>query len=176
MNKQKICPLRLFSTVSSGDSRKRLSANVLNVSYEAQRRSAVYLRTGTSDFFAEFCWSYCADFRTDFQPTIPSWGSFYGVIWWILGAQILNADFSWDAAICIHHMPPIRMVAVGSLVGHLIFGSILGASFLWLSNRRHSCALRAVEAEGKCGADSVFLVVRLVICFSGGQNVKDNKP
>jgi hypothetical protein len=29
-------------------------------------------------------------------------------------------------------MPPMRMVAVGSLIGHLIYGLILGGAFVWL--------------------------------------------
>jgi hypothetical protein len=29
-------------------------------------------------------------------------------------------------------MPPMRMMAMGSLVGHLIFGLILGGTFAWL--------------------------------------------
>ena len=34
-------------------------------------------------------------------------------------------------------MPPMRMVAIGSLVGHLIFGLVLGAVFAWLYRGVH---------------------------------------
>jgi hypothetical protein len=41
-------------------------------------------------------------------------------------------------------MPPMRMMAMGSLFGHLIFGMILGAVFLWMRSRAVSGApLRA---------------------------------
>jgi len=34
-------------------------------------------------------------------------------------------------------MPPMRMVAMGSLVGHLIYGLILGGMFAWLHLGAH---------------------------------------
>ena len=34
-------------------------------------------------------------------------------------------------------MPPMHMVAMGSLVGHLIFGAVLGAVFAWLHRGVH---------------------------------------
>lgn len=41
-------------------------------------------------------------------------------------------------------MPPMRMVAVGSLVGHLIYGSILGVASAWLHyGAHHRAPLRA---------------------------------
>ncbi len=30
-------------------------------------------------------------------------------------------------------MAPMRMVAMGSLVGHILYGLILGAGFVWLT-------------------------------------------
>ena len=61
------------------------------------------------------------------------WGAAYGVFWWILGAQILMPIFLGMPPFASIMMPPMRMVAVGSLVGHLIFGLILGASYVWLT-------------------------------------------
>ena len=66
-------PLRVISTCGSKNSLKRFLANVLNDSNERLRgRIAVYLKLVTSEFFVEFSQSYCADFRSDPQPTISS--------------------------------------------------------------------------------------------------------
>jgi hypothetical protein len=51
----------------------------------------------------------------------------------VLGAQILMPIFLGMPPFASIMMPPMRMVAIGSLVGHLIFGLILGAAFVWLS-------------------------------------------
>jgi hypothetical protein len=61
------------------------------------------------------------------------WGAAYGIFWWILGAQILMPIFLGMPPFASIMMPPMRMVAIGSLIGHLIFGLILGAAFVWLS-------------------------------------------
>jgi hypothetical protein len=61
------------------------------------------------------------------------WGAAYGVFWWLLGAQILMPIFLGMPPFASIMMPPMRMVAIGSLVGHLVFGLILGAAFVWLS-------------------------------------------
>src|SRR5918994_7572145 len=61
------------------------------------------------------------------------WGAAYGVFWWMLGAQILMPIFLGMPPFASIMMPPMRMVAIGSLVGHLVFGLILGAAFVWLS-------------------------------------------
>ncbi|HEY2971609.1 MAG TPA: hypothetical protein VGJ48_03785 [Pyrinomonadaceae bacterium] len=56
-----------------------------------------------------------------------------GVFWWILGAQILMPVLLGMPPFASVMMPPMRMVAMGSLVGHLIFGLILGAGFVRIS-------------------------------------------
>ena len=61
------------------------------------------------------------------------WGAAYGIFWWLLGAQILMPIFLSMPPFASIMMPPMRMVAIGSLIGHLIFGLILGAAFVWLS-------------------------------------------
>lgn len=61
-------------------------------------------------------------------------GVIYGVAWWILGGLILMPLFMG--------LPPFSplegplAVAAGSLVGHLIFGLVLGGSFLGLKKWR----------------------------------------
>src|SRR5688572_19944886 len=60
------------------------------------------------------------------------WGLLYGVLWWVLGAQILMPLFLGMPAFASLTMPEMRMVAMGSLVGHLVYGAILGLVFAGL--------------------------------------------
>lgn len=71
------------------------------------------------------------------------WGALYGAIWWVLGAQILMPMFLGMPPFASLMMAPMRMVAMGSLVGHIIYGLILGASFVWLAKPKE---IRAVES------------------------------
>jgi len=61
------------------------------------------------------------------------WGALYGFIWWILGALILMPLFLGMPAFAPLMMPPMRPVAMGSLMGHLVFGVILGGGFAMLT-------------------------------------------
>jgi uncharacterized membrane protein YagU involved in acid resistance len=63
------------------------------------------------------------------------WGAAYGFAWWILGALILMPILLGMPAFAALRMPPMRPVAMGSLVGHLIFGLVLGAGYVWLNSR-----------------------------------------
>lgn len=63
------------------------------------------------------------------------WGALYGVIWWILGGLILMPLFLGMTMFAPLMMAPMRPVAMGSLIGHLIYGLILGASFLMLRHK-----------------------------------------
>ncbi|MCI0420937.1 MAG: hypothetical protein L0312_17185 [Acidobacteria bacterium] len=60
------------------------------------------------------------------------WGALYGFVWWILGGLILMPLFLGMPAFAPLMMAPMRMVAMGSLIGHLIYGLILGAGFVML--------------------------------------------
>ena len=60
------------------------------------------------------------------------WGTLYGFIWWILGALILMPLFLGMPPFAPLQMEPMRPVAMGSLVGHLIYGVILGGGFVML--------------------------------------------
>jgi hypothetical protein len=60
------------------------------------------------------------------------WGSAYGVFWWVLGGLILMPIFLGMPAFAPLMMPMMRPVAFGSLIGHVMFGIVLGASFVWL--------------------------------------------
>jgi hypothetical protein len=50
----------------------------------------------------------------------------YGIFWWILGAQILMPLFLGMGPFAALRMAPMRPVAVMSLIGHVIFGGVLG--------------------------------------------------
>ncbi len=60
------------------------------------------------------------------------WGALYGAAWWILGGLILMPLLLGMAPFAPLMMAPMRMVAMGSLVGHLIYGMILGAGYVML--------------------------------------------
>jgi hypothetical protein len=60
------------------------------------------------------------------------WGGLWGFVWWILGALILMPVFLGMPAFAPLQMPPMRMVAMGSLIGHLIFGVVMGFVFVRL--------------------------------------------
>ncbi|HEU0046998.1 MAG: hypothetical protein AUH87_05870 [Deltaproteobacteria bacterium 13_1_40CM_4_54_4] len=60
------------------------------------------------------------------------WGAVYGLVWWILGALILMPVFLGMPAFAPLMMAPMRPVAMGSLMGHLIYGIILGGGFATL--------------------------------------------
>ena len=48
------------------------------------------------------------------------WGATYGFIWWILGGLVLMPVFLGMAPFAPLMMEPMRPVAMGSLIGHLI--------------------------------------------------------
>lgn len=64
-----------------------------------------------------------------------AWGALYGFAWWILGGLILMPLMLGMPAFAPLQMPPMRPVAMGSLVGHLLFGLILGAAYVALVQR-----------------------------------------
>ncbi|HUP20192.1 MAG TPA: hypothetical protein VM778_09600 [Gemmatimonadota bacterium] len=53
-------------------------------------------------------------------------GLVYGAFWWVLGGLILMPLLLGMAAFAPLAMAPMRPVAIGSLVGHLVYGGILG--------------------------------------------------
>jgi hypothetical protein len=57
------------------------------------------------------------------------WGLAYGLVWWVLGGLILMPVLLGMPAFAPLMMAPMVPVAVGSLVGHLIYGAITGAAY-----------------------------------------------
>lgn len=64
-----------------------------------------------------------------------AWGAVWGAIWWVLGALILMPILLGMPAFASLRMPPMRPVAYGSLVGHVIYGLVLGVTFVRLRAR-----------------------------------------
>jgi uncharacterized membrane protein YagU involved in acid resistance len=60
------------------------------------------------------------------------WGTAYGFVWWILGALILMPLLLGMPPFAPIQMEAMRPVAMGSLIGHLIYGIILGGGFVML--------------------------------------------
>jgi hypothetical protein len=67
-----------------------------------------------------------------FGPAL-GWGALYGFAWWILGGLILMPLFLGTPAFAPLQMAPMRPVAMGSLMGHLLYGIILGGGFAMLT-------------------------------------------
>jgi len=62
-------------------------------------------------------------------------GGVYGVFWWLLGALILMPLALGMPAFAPLRMAPMQPVALGSLIGHVLYGVVLGTSFVWLRGR-----------------------------------------
>ena len=62
-----------------------------------------------------------------------AWGIAYGAFWWVLGAQILMPLLLGMPAFASLRMAPMRMIALGSLIGHITYGLVLGVAFVKLS-------------------------------------------
>jgi hypothetical protein len=72
------------------------------------------------------------------------WRAAYGFVWWIIGGLVLLPILLGMPAFAPLMMPAMRMVAMGSLIGHLIYGLILGVAFVWLRYAAaHRTQLRA---------------------------------
>jgi uncharacterized membrane protein YagU involved in acid resistance len=73
------------------------------------------------------------------------WGAAWGLVWWVAGALVLMPLALDMPPFAPLMMEPMRPVAMGSLIGHLIYGAILGGAFAWLYRRDvlHRPALRA---------------------------------
>jgi len=64
-----------------------------------------------------------------------AWGAVWGVVWWVLGGLILMPLVLGMPAFASLRMAPMRPVAFGSLIGHVIYGLVLGAAFVRLRAR-----------------------------------------
>ena len=58
-----------------------------------------------------------------------AWGAAWGVLWWVLGGLVLMPLLLGMPAFASLKMPSMRPVAMGSLVGHLVYGVLLGSVY-----------------------------------------------
>ncbi|MGI8923886.1 MAG: DUF6789 family protein [Fimbriimonadales bacterium] len=56
-------------------------------------------------------------------------GAAWGILWWVLGALILMPVLLGMEPFASLRMAPMRPVAMGSLIGHLVYGMLLGAIY-----------------------------------------------
>lgn len=73
------------------------------------------------------------------------WGAAWGVGWWVLGALILMPLLLGMPVFASLRMPPMRPVAMGSLVGHVFYGLLLGFSFARLMHSRSAVPVAAAS-------------------------------
>ena len=76
------------------------------------------------------------------------WGAFYGAVWWVIGGLILMPIMLGNEAFAPLVNPGMRSIAMGSLIGHLIYGLVLGSAYLGIRHRpttkiRHTGSGRA---------------------------------
>ncbi len=74
-----------------------------------------------------------------------TWGAVWGIIWWVLGGLILMPILLGMPAFASLRMPPMQPEAMGSLIGHVIYGLVLGLVFVRLRAQAggYSTAARA---------------------------------
>jgi hypothetical protein len=65
-----------------------------------------------------------------------AWGGVWGITWWVLGALVLMPMALNMPPFAPLMMAPMRPVAMGSLVGHLVFGLVFGGSYAVLTGTR----------------------------------------
>lgn len=58
-----------------------------------------------------------------------AWGATYGFAWWVLGGLILMPVFLGMPPFAPLMVPEMTLVAIGSLIGHLVYGLVLGGTF-----------------------------------------------
>jgi hypothetical protein len=72
-------------------------------------------------------------------------GAAYGVFWWVLGGLILMPLALGMSAFAPLLMEPMVPVAMGSLMGHILYGVVLGPAFVWLRGSTTRPDLRAAR-------------------------------
>ncbi len=78
-----------------------------------------------------FALIFCKCCTTFYSSSL--WGIIYGVIWWFLGPLVLcpwlaGVEMSWSQNTLTRSFP--------MLVGHLVFGLILGVIYFWMRSRK----------------------------------------
>jgi hypothetical protein len=81
------------------------------------------------------------DARVRSTATGLGWGALWGFVWWIVGGLVLMPVFLGMEPFAALKMPPMRPVAMGSLIGHLIYGLILGGVYAHLRHEVNATPL-----------------------------------
>jgi hypothetical protein len=71
------------------------------------------------------------------------WGAAWGVMWWVAGALVLMPLALGMPPLGPLMMEPMRPVAIGSLVGHVVFGLVLGGAYAALVRSRDARPIHA---------------------------------
>jgi uncharacterized membrane protein YagU involved in acid resistance len=74
------------------------------------------------------------------------WGALYGVVWWVVGGLVLMPVLLGMPVFAPLAMEPMRAVAMGSLVGHLVYGFILGGVYVRFVRRPAAAAAQLRRA------------------------------
>ena len=74
---------------------------------------------------------FCKGCTTFYNSSL--WGIFYGILWWFIGPLILCP---WLAGITISWTQDVFTHAIPMLVGHLVFGFVLGITYFWMRSRK----------------------------------------
>lgn len=82
---------------------------------------------------AVFAWILGSRVRS--YPASLAWGAVYGFAWWVLGGLILMPWLLGMPVFAPIAMEAMQSVALRSLVGHIMYGLILGLAFVWLGIR-----------------------------------------
>lgn len=71
-------------------------------------------------------------------------GAAWGILWWIVGGLLIMPVALGMPAFAPVTMPGMQPVAIGSFMGHLIFGAIMGFSFARLVHAGHEGMQRSL--------------------------------
>ena len=71
------------------------------------------------------------------------WGAAWGFMWWVAGALVLMPLALGMPAFGPLMMAPMRPVAMGSLMGHLLFGLVLGGAYVAVIRSRGARPIHA---------------------------------
>jgi hypothetical protein len=88
-----------------------------------------------------FAWAFGA--RVHSMATGLAFGAVWGLVWWVVGGLVLMPIALGMAPFAPLMMEPMRPVAMGSLMGHAIYGLVLGATYVAIVRARTVRTVRA---------------------------------
>lgn len=90
---------------------------------------------------ALFGWLFAA--RVHAMGTGLAWGAAWGLAWWVVGGLVLMPIALGMTPFAPLMMAPMRPVAMGSLMGHVVFGLVLGAAYAAMIRAKSVRTVRA---------------------------------